>query len=116
MLPRQNRLPARTKLNHPSIYRSRYFLVKSAEHGLAVSRFAFVVRKTIEKSAVRRNRARRVIRSCIEEMLPRIKNGVDMLFILEKSIIGLKRDEVCGEIERFLKEKQLLNKEGKNQK
>lgn len=67
-----------------------------------------MVKKALDKRAVQRNRARRVFRSCIEEMIDDIKGGHDMLFVLEKGIMGKGREEIFGEVRKLLAEKKLL--------
>jgi ribonuclease P protein component len=100
-------LPATQKLNKPSFYRASNFSLKVSSNNLDLSRFGFVVRKSVDKRAVVRNRARRVFRSCIEEMLSGINQGLDMLFVLEKGIIGKEREEILQEIKKLLSEKSL---------
>lgn len=48
------------------------------------------------------------MRSCIEEMLPKIENGYDMLFILQKNAVGQTREAFYNEIEKLFKEKHLI--------
>jgi len=108
MLAREYRLPAQIKLSHSRFFRTDLFSVKYTKNELPVSRFAFLVRKAIDKRAVVRNRIRRVFRSCIEQSLNQIPPGYDMLFFLEKGIIDVTRDEVLGEIGKALSEKGLL--------
>lgn len=43
-------------------------------------------------------------------MQKKIKQGYDMLFILQKSAVGKKREEFASEIEKLLSEKQFINK------
>lgn len=108
MLKRQYRLPVRVKLNKPSLHKSQTFRLKIYKNNLSFSRFAFVISKKIDKRATVRNRTKRLIRSCIEEVLPQIKNGYDMLFILQKNALGKKRSEFCAEIEKLFKELELI--------
>lgn len=108
MLPKQYRLPSNARLRNAAFYKTPHFSVKIAKNNLPESRFAFIVRKSVDKRAVVRNRIRRVFRSCIEEMLKDIRVGNDMLFLLEKSIIEKSRDELFENLKDFLKEKQLL--------
>lgn len=114
MLAREYRLPATTKLIHAQFTRTSLFGLKYTQNNLSVSRFAFVVRKSVDKRAVTRNRIRRVFRSCIEELLLQIVPGHDMLFFLEKGIIDVTRAEVLKEVSRTLAEKRLLIKNEKN--
>ena len=108
MLSREYRLPATTKLFHAHYAKTEIFAVKYTTNNLPVSRFAFVVRKTVDKRAVVRNRIRRVFRSCIEEQLTQIVPGYDMLFFLEKGIINKQQPELCEELQQFLQQKHLI--------
>jgi ribonuclease P protein component len=110
MLKSKYRLPVKSKATHSSVVKSQTFLLKLSQNNLSLSRFGFIISKKIDKRAVIRNRTKRVIRSCIEEMLKKIKQGYDMLFILQKSAVGKKRYEFYNEIEKLLSEKQLINK------
>src|SRR5579872_1892261 len=109
MLKRQFRLPARSRLKRPFTFSTDLFTVKYATCTLPYSRFGFIVTKAVDKRAVVRNRMRRVLRSCIEERLSLIVPGYDMLFFLKPGIIGKEREELCGEIEKFLAEKHLIS-------
>lgn len=60
----------------------------------------------VSKKAVDRNRAKRLIRSIIEELWDKIIPGYDILFILKKEVVGKKRKEL------YLPIKNILEKEG----
>jgi len=108
MLAREYRLPAHIKLSHTRFFKTSLFSFKYTKNELTVSRFAFIVRKSVDKRAVVRNRIRRVFRSCIEESLIQVSQGYDMLFFLEKGIIDVTRDELLKEVSKALNEKGLL--------
>jgi ribonuclease P protein component len=108
MLNKLYRLPASAKFRKANLYKSSNFSLRIVDNNLENSRFGFIVKKTVDKRAVIRNRIRRVFRSCIEEMLESIQSGHDMLFSLEKGIIDEKQEIVCLEIQTLLKEKKLL--------
>jgi ribonuclease P protein component len=108
MLPREYRLPATTKLSHSRYLKTSLFGVKYARNDVSVSRFAFVVRKSVDKRAVARNRIRRVFRSCIEELREQILSGYDMLFFLEKGIIEKQQADLCLELQKILQQQHLL--------
>lgn len=108
MLTRKHRLPVRAKATRPSSHKSRTFRLMLHRSNLPLSRFGFVIGKKIDKRAVVRNRTKRVMRSCIEEMLPKIENGYDMLFILQKNAVGQKREAFYSEIENLFKELKLI--------
>ena len=108
MLSQPNRLPSSQRLLKSKFKKTPLFSVKYAQNDLAVSRFGFVVRKTVDKRAVVRNRIRRVFRSCIEEKLQTLATGYDMLFFLEKGIMDKSHDEVSNKLELLLSEEKLL--------
>lgn len=108
MLPKIYRLPAKVKLKQSTFLKTSLFTLKISGNHLPNNRYGFIVKKSIDKRAVIRNRLRRVLRSCIEEMLENIKTGSDMLFFVEKGIIDRKRDEIYKELNVLLAEKGLL--------
>ncbi len=108
MLSKDFRLPATTKLTHAKYVRASGFGIKYSPNGLPVSRFAFVVRKTVDRRAVVRNRIRRILRSCVEELREQIVPGYDMLFFLEKGIIDKRQADLRRELHVLLEQKKLL--------
>ncbi|HSX08828.1 MAG TPA: ribonuclease P protein component [Candidatus Saccharimonadales bacterium] len=108
MLSREYRLPADIKLSHTRYLRTPLFGLKYAKNDIGISRFAFVVRKTVDKRAVARNRIRRVFRSCIEELRDVISPGYDMLFFLEKGIIDKQQGDLCQEIKEAFTKQHLI--------
>ena len=108
MLQRHHRLLAQVRLHHPKTFRSSAFIVKFAPNNLVESRFGFIIRKAIAKHSVKRNRVRRVLRSCVEERLNQIVSGYDMLFILQKESLEMERGAFLQEIEIFLTKNNLL--------
>lgn len=108
MLSRRYRLPATVKLAKAHFSKTPLFSVKFVPTSLPESRFGFLVRKTVDKRAVVRNRIRRLFRSCIEELLTEIKPGYDMLFFLEKGIIDKRQQELVQELRTFFQQKGLV--------
>lgn len=108
MLKKINRLPATQKLKSPTFTKTHFFVLKIAKNESEVNRFAFVVKKTLDKRAVGRNRVKRLLRSCVEEMLENMKVGYDMLFLLEKGIIDKRREEIFNSLKSTLTERKLL--------
>ncbi|MGH7245675.1 MAG: ribonuclease P protein component [Candidatus Levyibacteriota bacterium] len=94
MLPKKNRLPARSTLIRSATIATPYFTVKFCKNLLLESRFAFVMSKASAKNATDRNRAKRIVRSCVEELLPYSASPTDFLFILKKSTVGVAREAV----------------------
>ncbi|MGI8420171.1 MAG: ribonuclease P protein component [Candidatus Levyibacteriota bacterium] len=108
MLAREYRLPATVKLTKAQFLRTPLFSFKFSKNNLPKSRFGFVVRKSVDKRAVARNRIRRLFRSCIEALQKDILPGYDMLFFLEKGIIDKQQADLCQELQTTLKQKDLL--------
>src|SRR6185369_16079111 len=107
MLQKQYRLPAAVRLKSPSSFTTQTFFLKVSKNDQSVSRFGFVVRKTVDKRATVRNRIRRVFRSFIEDMQQELAPGYDMLFFPKALILEMKREALYNELHEFLKEKQL---------
>lgn len=109
MLQKNHRLPASTRLDHPITYTTSLFVVKVASNTHSLPRFGFVISKAVDKRSTTRNRIRRVFRSCIEEMLPNMKEGKDMLFFLKRPLLEKTREDLYNELHSFFKEKQLVS-------
>jgi ribonuclease P protein component len=108
MLKRKYRLPVRANLAHSSSRKSQTFRLMISQNNLTFSRFGFVVSKKVDKRSVVRNRTKRVLRSCIEEMREKIIEGYDMLFILQKNAVGQKKDAFCNEINKLFTDMRLV--------
>ena len=109
MLAREYRLPATSKLSRAAYEKTELFALKYCKNNESRSRFAFVVRKSVDKRAVVRNRIKRLFRFCIESQLGQIVSGYDMLFFLEKGIIDKQQADLCQEIRTFLQQKHLIS-------
>lgn len=78
-------------------------------NGLTYNRFGFVISKKVDKRAVVRNRSKRLLRSCIEEVVGRLVGKYDMLFIINKNLTEKSRDDIMIEVVSVLKSARLLN-------
>jgi len=108
MLQKQFRLPATVRLTQAASYKTRSFLLKVAKNDLPYNRFGFVVRKSVDKRSTVRNKIKRLLRSCIEEMFAQIHTGYDMLFLLNGSILEMKREDLYNQVHEFLKTNKFL--------
>lgn len=108
MLPREYRLPVNTTSEQLFSYRSPYFIGKVFQSSLSRARFGFIVSKKVSPLAVKRNRVKRQVRSIIEELLPRIKPGYDILFIVHTGSLEVKQEILKEHILQFLTKKDLL--------
>lgn len=80
------------------LFSDRFFNLKASPNSLDSSRFAFIVSKKVDKRATARNRIKRVLRSCVEENIPKIKGGYDFLFVLKKDALSTPRQEICSSL------------------
>lgn len=88
------RLHARTRLSNPKIEHTPFFSVRVAKNGKEVSRFGFVVSKKVDKRAVERNRVRRLLATCIQEIEATLPTGLDALFFLKAGIKDATKESI----------------------
>lgn len=102
MLKRKLRLPAQTKMSNPRFFKTAIFTLKIAKNNLEHSRFGFIISKKVAKTAVDRNRSKRLLRSCIEDQIEAMEKGFDFLFIINKNLADQKREDLCREATSIL--------------
>lgn len=102
MLKKSFRLP-KTGFRAEKVIRSKTFVLKTAINGESNSRFGFIVSKKIDKRAVVRNKIKRILRSCAEKNLKKIKPGFDFLLILKKN-----DENLCENFEDVLEKEKFL--------
>lgn len=102
MLARQYRLPSSISLRNASTSREDFFIIKSQKNSYTYNRYGFVVSKAIDKSAVVRNRLRRVFRSCIEGAWLEKGAGRDILFILSPKAKNVTKEVLQAKIDMVL--------------
>jgi len=102
MLKRKFKIPKGLRFNNSGFLSGPLFTIKVRENGLSFNRFAIIVSKKVDKRAVVRNRIKRLISSCLEELYKDLRPGCDMIFIVKKGAIRKKRTEFCSEIKRIV--------------
>jgi ribonuclease P protein component len=107
MLKRLYRLPAQQTLISPVTIHTDSLVMKIAPNELPYSRFGFVVSRKVAKQATVRNRSKRQIRSCIENMFLQIVPGYDMLLVLKKRVVSEKLS-LCQSLAESLRRKGYL--------
>ncbi|MCL5264869.1 MAG: ribonuclease P protein component [Chloroflexi bacterium] len=80
-------------------------------NSLSVTRVGFSVSKRIGK-AVRRNRARRLIREAVRLRHSDVKQGWDLLFIARKPIVDADFEQVRAAVDHLLRRAGLLQPTG----
>ncbi len=108
MLQHQFRLPPYERLLDTNTIKNRFFILKLSQNSLGHNRYGFVVTKTISRSAVDRNKIKRRIRACIEELHPSLKGDHDMLFIVRKDALAVTRGALYDTIHNIFQKLNLL--------
>ncbi len=62
---------------------NKNYILKIKDSNRSFPRFAFVVPSRFEKRATKRNRIKRVFREVVRSLLPFIKGGFDIIFIIK---------------------------------
>lgn len=82
--------------------------LKFCKNKLNNSRFTVVVGTKVSKKAVIRNKIKRRIRAIIEEKLPFITGGFDVMILVKKEVIKQKYPELKDQVEHILKRAKLV--------
>lgn len=107
MLKKQNRL-AKVEGVQGKIFSSKLFSIKVSKDILTEPKFAFVVSKKISKSAVVRNRTKRVLQKAIEEILEKISKENKVVIYSKKELDFKQKEEVQESIIEVFKKAEIL--------
>lgn len=104
MLSKKHRLPIQKFIKSHSTNgaRSDYFFVKFKTNNLPFSRFGVVISRKVSKSAVKRNRIKRIIFDFIRLKEYYLKAGKDVLIIVSPQAGKLMKAEIEKELEDML--------------
>lgn len=108
MLKKKYRLPRTVNLKNANLLRLPFFLIKINKNKLLTNRMGIVASRKVSKRAVGRNRAKRLIRSIMEEVWDKIIPGYDILFILKKEAVGKRRADFYPPIKKILEKEGLI--------
>ncbi len=108
MLKKKYRLPRTVNLRNANLIRLPFFWIKINKNKLLTNRMGIVASKKVSKRAVDRNRAKRLIRSVIEELWDKIIPGYDILFILKKEAVDKIRTDFYLPIKNILEKERLI--------
>lgn len=89
MLLKENRLPSpqiKTVLRRGKRVSAQGLQLIFTQNSLSVSRFAFVVPKSVDKRAVGRNRLKRLTRESVRLAFPDVTPGWDGVFMVRKGL------------------------------
>lgn len=77
-------------------------LLKYKRNNLLYSRFAVIVGKKVEKSAVKRHKWQRQILEILR-LFPNLPQGYDLMFLVQKTAVNFSREEIKEHVEYLLK-------------
>lgn len=105
MLAKKFRLPVKGFLvKKPKTLKVNYFSFKYLPNQILFGRFGVVISKKTEKSAVKRNKIKRIIFNFFQKQEnSRELSGFDILIMPSKKVFGLKEEEIKKEIQIELK-------------
>lgn len=103
MLPKKYRLPIQKFLKNgrTKITRGKYFFIKTRPNNLSFSRFGVIVSGKVSKSAVKRNKIKRIIFNFIRLNEYFFKKGIDILIIILVSVNQLTKQEIESELKKL---------------
>ena len=84
------------------IVRSEYFTVKSRPNDLGFSRFGTVISRKVSKSAVKRNKIKRIIFNFIRLNKLHLKPGRDVLIIVSPKVAQITKTEIEEKIKSLV--------------
>ncbi len=112
MLPKKNRLKKRKEFEEVfkegKVFFGNFFLMRVKKNNFLLSRFAFVFPFKQEKSAVKRNKGKRLFREIVRHCLPSIKGGFDVILIIKSKSLVQNRKEIEEDIIRVFKKSKLI--------
>lgn len=103
MLAKNNRLHKETEIKSLIQQGQTFFLpqfvIKYRKNTEKESRFTFVVSTKVDKKAIVRNRIKRQLRAAVQELLPQIIPGFDVIIIVKKSALDLEFSEIVKQLQ-----------------
>ena len=76
--------------------------------GEVTVKFAFVVSKKIDTSAVVRNKTKRVLKKAVKQLLTRVKNGYGIIIIAKSKLEFSQEETVEKELEIALSKAKII--------
>ncbi len=92
---------------------SNGLILQSYGNNLNIIRTGYTVTKKIEKSAVKRNRIKRRLRSVMADIMPFAKNGYDYILVGRKTTLTRPYSKLINDLKWCLKKNNLYEYENK---
>ena len=112
MLPSKNRLTKKPDFERVKaegeLLTGRLFGILFIKNEKDFPRVGFIVSTNISKKAVERNRAKRLLREATRVFLPKIKGGVDVLFLAKSQMLKASQSQAIEETKKLFKKGGLV--------
>lgn len=108
MLKKKYRLGSKQKIEANKSLHTDYFLLRIGKNSLPFCRFRFIVSKKIDKRAVIRNKIRRLFSKVIEDLVGKIENGYDFVFIIKKEVNSANDGKIMLSIKKLFEKEGLI--------
>lgn len=108
MFKKNNRLSPSTRLINPSINNTLFFTLKIGKNNTETNRYGFVITKKVDKRAVVRNKTKRKVRFCMEELAAKAGSGYDMLFFIKNNAVEATMESIRNSLVEVLKKNKIL--------
>lgn len=94
MLQKQNRLSIIRRKTNDVFFSSPLFDISVSNNSGETAKFGFVVSKRVNKSAVVRNRTKRVLAGAVKEILDKVISGKDVVIVAKRKLSFNQKEEV----------------------
>ncbi|MCH8741343.1 ribonuclease P protein component [Patescibacteria group bacterium] len=113
-MPKQNRLRKKNDfekvLKEGRWVKNDFLFLKWTFNNLKVSRFGFVVSRKTSKKSTLRNKIKRRLREIIKRELPKIKKGIDGVFISKSGLEKEEFQQLKETVSKILTKARILKK------
>jgi ribonuclease P protein component len=118
MLPKQNRLRTRqdfSKVYQKGIRLNRFALgLRAYQHSADAQeqqplRVGISISSKVSKRAVVRNRIKRQLRSALRQLLPKLKNGWDLVIVVYPNAVQCDYSEFLQQLKQLLAQTEILH-------
>lgn len=87
---------------------SKILGLKYTENNLDYSRYTVIISKKVEKTAVGRNKIKRIIKNNLKEIDSKLKKNLDCVIICQKEIVKKDSQEIKKELLEVYKRLKLI--------
>lgn len=111
MLPKINRLPSpeiRILMRRGKRTSNNLLELITNTNQLRSSRFAFIVSRSIDKRATKRNRVKRLLRQAVANLLPQIRVNLDVIVVARSKQLLAEEASISGIVDELFHRAHIL--------